>query len=141
MCKSSLTGGQMPAEYVARAAEWSRELTRFRSRCPGDTDNAMRAVERDYGIDYWTIWRLRYRRQQIRSICASVYARIASAYDCECDRQRAKLSQQIETAAQTLGADHPVVAQAQTVVGAEENPPGNAEGVPQASRREVGLGE
>jgi hypothetical protein len=62
--------------YVDQAVWWSKELTRFRSRGPGDTDNAMRAIERDYGLDYWLLWRLRYRRRQIKDIGVSIYARL-----------------------------------------------------------------
>ncbi len=80
MGKKSLSEDQMSAaEYVDRAAQWSRDLTRFRSRGSGDLENAMRAIERDYGIDYWILWRLRYRKQSIKSLCVSIYARLAQA--------------------------------------------------------------
>ena len=48
-----------PVAYVERAAWLSRELTRMKARGPGDTENAMRAIGRDYGVDYGIIWRLR----------------------------------------------------------------------------------
>ena len=60
MRKKPLKEKQM--DYVEEAAEWSGKMTRMRSRGPGDLENAMRSVERDYGIDYWLLWRLRYRR-------------------------------------------------------------------------------
>lgn len=107
-------------EYVERAARWSREMTHMRSRGPGDTDNAMRAIERDYGIDYWITWRLRYRCSQIKDIGVSIYARIEAAYHAECERQRRRLTIEIESTKAVVGADHPAVVQAQIVVGAED---------------------
>jgi len=134
--KLSLSGFQMSAvAYVERAAWWSRELIRFRSRGPGDVDNAMRAVERDYGIDYWLLWRLRYRCSQIRDIGVSCYARLEAAYYAECDRQRRKLAHEVECARKVLGPDHPVVASAARVVGdaGKESRPGDAAALPETS--------
>jgi hypothetical protein len=98
----------MSVEYVERAATWSRELTRMRARGPGDTENAMRAIERDYAIDFWVIWRLRYRVGQIKDIGVSTYARIEAAHRAECERQRRLLGQQVENA-RRIGLDSPLV--------------------------------
>jgi hypothetical protein len=95
------------AEYVERAAWWSKELTRFRSRGPGDLENAMRAIERDYGLDYWLLWRLRYRRSQIKDIGISVYARLEAAYRAEVERQYDKLGDAIQTTRELVGDGHP----------------------------------
>ena len=56
MSKMKWTDRQMSdAAYLDQAATWSKDLTRMRSRGPGDMENAMRSLERDYGIDYWFI--------------------------------------------------------------------------------------
>jgi post-segregation antitoxin (ccd killing protein) len=68
----------------------------MRARGPGDTENAMRALERDYGIDYWTTWKLRYRLSQVKDIGVTIYARLEAAYYAECASQRRKLALQIE---------------------------------------------
>jgi hypothetical protein len=113
-------------EYVERAATWSRELTRFRARGPGDTENAMRAIERDYGIDYWIIWRLRYRVSQVKSICASVYHRLGDAYLAECERQERKFALEFEITKALVGPHHPTVVAAAAVVGETEAEEGDA---------------
>jgi hypothetical protein len=117
-------------EYVERAAWWSRELTRFRARGPGDTENAMRAIERDYGIDYWTVWRLRYRLSQIKDIGVSVYAKLEGAYFNECERQKRKLEAQLEKTKLARGPDYPLVVETETLLGREEAAEGDEEGFP-----------
>lgn len=72
---------------VEEAVTWSRELTRMRTRGPGDLENAMRSIERDYGVDYWILWQLRYRAQAVKDVGATVYLRLQAAYRAECDRQ------------------------------------------------------
>jgi hypothetical protein len=106
------------AEYVEKAAWWSKELTRFRSRGPGDLENAMRAIEREYGLDYWLLWRLRYRRSQIKDIGISVYARLEAAYRAEMERQYDKLGDAIQTTRELVGDGHPTVVAAAAVVDA-----------------------
>jgi hypothetical protein len=104
--------------YVDQAVWWSKELTRFRSRGPGDTDNAMRAIERDYGLDYWLLWRLRYRSSQIKDIGISVYARLEAAYRAEVERQYDKLGDAIHNTRELVGDGHPTVVAAAAVVDA-----------------------
>lgn len=67
----------------------------MRSRGPGDMDNAMRSLERDYGINYWFIWQLRHRRDRLKTISVSVYERLKLAYQAECERQVRKLKDEI----------------------------------------------
>jgi hypothetical protein len=95
--------------FVERAALLSRELTRMRSRGPGDTENAMRAVERDYGVDYWTLWRLRYALAKIRTVPACVYARLEAAYCAECERQRARLANELAVASKLAASRFPAL--------------------------------
>jgi hypothetical protein len=105
--------------YIDQAVTWSKDLTRWRSRGPGDLENAMRDVERDYGVDYWILWRLRYRPSQIRDIGVSVYMRLRGAYEAERERQRRKLALEIEITKAITGPDHPAVVKAAALVGEE----------------------
>lgn len=77
--------------YVEQAVRWSKELTRMRSRQPGDLENAMRAVARDTGVNYWMLWQLRYRSRRLKDIGVGIYTRLHAAYVAECERQEAKL--------------------------------------------------
>lgn len=87
---------QMPqVAYLDQAADWSKSLTRMRARGPGDTENAMRSIERDYGIDYWILWRLRYRKSALRDIGVTAYMILKAAYQAECERQMRKLKNEI----------------------------------------------
>jgi transcriptional regulator of met regulon len=100
--KSSLSDRQMSgAVYTDQAIQWSRELTRMRSRGHGDTDNAMRDVASVYKLDYSTLWRMRYRRDQIKDIGVTIYMRLLNAYRTERARQ-AQLNAQEERIAAKL---------------------------------------
>lgn len=125
MCKSPLQGEMSNVEY---AAKLSREMTQQEARGPGDIENAWRRFEERYAIPWRTFWALRYR--QPKKIEPNIFARIKAAYHSECERQRAKLVRQIETAETVLGPDHPVVASAAAVVGDAQEPQGDAQGFP-----------
>jgi hypothetical protein len=105
------------AAYIDEAALWSKDLTRMRTRCPGDTENAMRSIERDYGVDYWTLWLLRYRRNTMRTLSVSIYERLKAAYRVECERQIRKLRHEIEVTETIAGANSPAVAAAKAALG------------------------
>ena len=109
-----------PHEIVDQAEHWSKELTRMRARGPGDVENAMRSIERDYGVDYWVLWRLRYRRDQVKDVWASAFNRLCAAYQIECARQQRKLSDDLKATRKIAGADHPAVVAAAAVVGADD---------------------
>lgn len=104
------------AAFLDQAAAWSKDLTRMKARGPGDTENAMRQIERQYGVDYGFLWSLRYRRERIRTISISVYESIRAAYLAECAAQMRKLSNDIERTEKIVGADHHLVASARDVV-------------------------
>jgi hypothetical protein len=89
----------------------------MKARGPGDTENAMRRVEREYGIDYGFLWSLRYRRDRLRTISISVYESIRAAYREECARQMRKLEHEIEVTEKITGADHAAVRAAKALVG------------------------
>lgn len=117
MPQKKLTDGQMSdAAYLDQAAIWSKDLTRMRARGPGDMENAMRSLERDYGVDYWFIWQLRYKRDRLKFLSVSVYERLKAAYQAECERQMRKLSNEITLTKQIAGADNAAVRSAETLV-------------------------
>ncbi len=91
--------------YLDQAVIWSKDLTRMKARGPGDIENAMRQIEREYGIDYGFLWSLRYRRDRLRIISVSVYETIRAAYRAECERQMRKLENEISRTEAITGPD------------------------------------
>ena len=115
--KKNLTDRQMSdVAYIDQAVTWSKELTRMRARGPGDLENAMRSIERDYGIDYWLLWQLRYRRDRFKDIGCGVFARLREAWFSECARQQRKLAIEIEITKAIAGPDCPAVVAAEALV-------------------------
>jgi len=114
------------AAYLDQAVKWSKDLTRMKSRGPGDTENAMRQLEREYGIDYGFLWSLRYRRERLRTISISVYEGIRAAYRAECERQMRKLENELQCTEEITGADSSAVRAAKAVLGAESISQGSA---------------
>lgn len=104
------------AAYLDQAAAWSKDLTRMRSR-GSDTENAMRSIGRDYGIDYGFLWALRYRRERLKIISISVYESIRAAYCAECAAQMRKLENELQRTEEITGPGHHSVASARAVVG------------------------
>lgn len=90
MLKQSLKDCKVPSAYVDQAVGWSKELTRMKTRGPGDIENAMRTIEREYGIDYWLLWQLRYRAQTLKDIGVSAFEALRIAYQSECERNAAR---------------------------------------------------
>lgn len=105
------------AAYLDQAVVWSKDLTRMKSRGPGDTENAMRSIEREYGIDYGFLWSLRYRRERLRTISISVYESIRAAYRAECERQMRKLNNDIARTEEITGPGNPAVREVKALVG------------------------
>lgn len=103
--------------YLDQAAMWSKDLTRMKARGPGDTENAMRQIEREYGIEYGFLWSLRYRRDRLKIISLSVYETIRAAYRAECERQMRKLENEIARTEEIAGAASNAVRAAKTVAG------------------------
>lgn len=116
MVQKKWTDGQMTdAAYLDQAATWSKDLTRMRTRGPGDIENAMRGIERDYGVDYWFQYQLRYKRDRLKFMSISVYARLKAAYQAECERQMRKLGNDIAKTEQVAGPDHNSIRSAQAL--------------------------
>lgn len=108
------------AAFVQQAAEWSRELTRMKARGPGDSENALRGIEQEYGINYWTLWQLRYRLSAVKKISAGAYASIKEAYETERQRQFAKLKHELAITEAVTGPDNIVVGAVRPLVGEGE---------------------
>jgi hypothetical protein len=102
--------------YLDQAAVWSKDLTRMKSRGAGDIENAMRQIEREYGIDYGFLWSLRYRRDRLRIISISVYEGIRAAYRAECERQMRKLEHEIRITEEITGAHSHSIRSAKALV-------------------------
>jgi hypothetical protein len=115
VCKKGLK--MSDAAYLDQAADWSKHLTRMKARGPGDTENAMRSVAREYNIDYGFLWSLRYRRERLRIISVSVYEAIRAAYRAECERQMRKLEHEIRITEEIAGADSAAMGAAKALVG------------------------
>jgi hypothetical protein len=105
------------AAYLDQAATWSKDLTRMKARGPGDTENAMRRIEREYGIDYGFLWSLRYRRDRLKIISISAYESIRAAYRAECGRQMRKLEHEITITEAVAGPASAAVRAAKALVG------------------------
>jgi hypothetical protein len=104
------------AAYLDQAAMWSKDLTRMKARGPGDTENAMRQIEREYGIDYGFLWSLRYRRERLRIISVSAYETIRAAYRAECERQMRKLEHELKRTEEITGPDSNAVRAAKALL-------------------------
>jgi hypothetical protein len=119
VCKKFLRkkGSKMSdAAYLDEAVSWSKELTRMKSR-GSDTENAMRQIEREYGIEYGFLWSLRYRRDQLRTISISVYESIRAAYRAECAAQMRKLENELTKTEQITGPDSAAIRAAKIIAG------------------------
>ena len=122
MCKKFLRKkglSMSDTAYLDQAANWSKHLTRMKSRGPGDIENAMRQIEREYGIEYGFLWSLRYRRERLRIISVSVYETIRAAYRAECERQMRKLENEVRRTEEITGPDSNAVRAAKALLSQE----------------------
>lgn len=104
--------------FVNNAQEWANELVRRESRGPGDYENAMRRLESRYGIPWQTLWRLRHGR--LKDVYVSIYVRLQSAYQAECERQMRLLAHEITVAKAKGLADTPAYRAAEALVAEDE---------------------
>lgn len=116
----------MPAFRTARgfcdpaseAKAWARDLVRIETRCPGDTENAMRRLARRYEMPWRVFWTLRYRAP--RDVMASVYLRLEAAYRAELERQERLLRNELQITRLKAGPGHPAVRAAEALVGEDD---------------------
>lgn len=71
--------------FVDDAATKARDLVNRETRGPGDLDNAMRRIERKYGVPYSVLWALRYRKP--KDLLISAYLRVVEAYEAQREEQ------------------------------------------------------
>lgn len=109
------------AAYLDQAVIWSKDLTRMKARGPGDTENAMRAIEREYGVDYSFLWSLRYRRERLKRVSHAVFERLKAAYQAECQRQMRKLEHEIVRTEAIAGSASSAVRSAKTLVSEDDS--------------------
>lgn len=81
-----MSSAQLASSYVNKMIE--RE-----SRGWGDTTNAMKRLNRRYGLSFWTLNNLRIGRS--KTVDASLFNRIKSAYLDVCERQIANLQHEL----------------------------------------------
>lgn len=117
MVRKNWTDGQKmtDAAYLDQAALWSKDLTKMRARGPGDLENAMRGIERDYGVDYWFQYQLRYKRDRLKFMSISVFQRLKAAYQAECERQMRKLGNELQRTKEIAGPDDRAVRAAEAL--------------------------
>lgn len=104
MTKTQWVSGQHMSS-VEVAADYANRMIAHEARGPGDTENAMRRLEAKTGVGYWTLWGLRYRRRELKTIAADQFARIRSAYLATCERQLAALRHELATEQAKSGDD------------------------------------
>lgn len=80
---------------VEIAADYANRMIEREARGPGDTENAMRRIEATTGIGYWSLWSLRYRRRDLKTIAADQFQRIRNAYLATCERQLSALKHEL----------------------------------------------
>lgn len=82
---------------VQQARGWANGLIAANHRGPGDTvEAAIHRAAVKHHLDPNSLRRLRYRTP--KDMLASVYLRIRTAYEAECERQEAKLRHELEIA-------------------------------------------
>jgi hypothetical protein len=109
--------GVRPVSTVDLAADYATRLVANETHAlGGDTDEAMRRVEARYGVGYWTLWSLRYKRP--KSVSADVLSRLRGAYLAACERQLANLQHEIAVERARCGhdVDQDLVAEAERLV-------------------------
>ena len=86
---------EQPMSSVEIAADYASRMVERESRGPGDTEQAMRRIEAKTGVGYWTLWALRYRRRDLKTIAADQFQRIRTAYLATCERQLSALQHEM----------------------------------------------
>ena len=96
-------GNSVPMTSAALAQDYVRRLIGQEMRGPGDTEPAMRRIETQYGLPYWTLWHL--WRGRAKTVEASVFQRLRGAYLNHCERKIATLQHELELERATQAND------------------------------------
>lgn len=94
---------EVNAEAVETAGGYVRRMIAKEVNGWGDQANAQRRVGDRYGIPFWALEHLRTGRA--KTVDASLFARIRSAYIDLCERQIAKLQHEIAIEKAVIGDD------------------------------------
>jgi hypothetical protein len=106
-----------PMSSVEIAADYANRMIEREARGPGDTEDAMRRLEAKTGVGYWTLWGLRYRRRDLKTIAADQFQRIRNAYLATCERQLQALQHELAIEQARSGNDfQDLVAEAESLV-------------------------
>jgi hypothetical protein len=89
-------------EMAGDAGGYVRKMLEKEAKGWGDHANALTRLSRRYGLSYWTLNNLRIGRA--KTVDASIYQRIRSAYIDLCERQIARLQHELEIE-KAVGAD------------------------------------
>ena len=116
MCAKSFDRDAKMTATVDTAVDVANRLLVRESRGPGDTDNAMRRIEQRYGVDYWLLWSLRYRKP--KDILLGQWNALIGAYHAECERQEKQLRHEREIA-EAMGAPKALLGAADRVAGVD----------------------
>jgi hypothetical protein len=111
-------------------------MVQWESRGPGDTDNALRRVARQSGVQYGAVWSLRYRAP--KRIWADVYVALSTAYETARQRQLQALQHDIDTTAAITGPRHPAVAAARAALGQDAEGAAGVESPALVARAQAG---
>src|SRR5690606_12451399 len=85
---------RVPMSSCEMAGEYVRGMLKKETEGWGDNANALKRLSRRYGLSYWTMNNLRIGRA--KSVDATIYQRIRSAYLDICERQIARLQHELE---------------------------------------------
>ena len=80
---------------AAAATELVRKMIHVESVGPGDAENAMRRLERRFGLGFWTLDHL--RKGRAKTINSVLLSRLRRAYIDMCERQLRHLETEIAT--------------------------------------------
>lgn len=75
------------------AGRYVREMTDREAKGWGDHSNALKRLSRRYGLSYWTLNNLRIGRS--KTVEASIFKRVQTAYFDYCERQIAQLQHEL----------------------------------------------
>lgn len=102
---------------VEAAVSYANRMIEREARGPGDTEDAMRRIEARYGVGYWTLWSLRYRRRDLKTIAADQFQRIRNAYLATCEQQLRALEHELALERARSGdVDTDLVAEAESLL-------------------------
>jgi hypothetical protein len=103
---------------VVDARNWARGLVRMECRGAGDNENAMRRLERRYGIDWRIFWNTIYRPPA--DVTVGVYLTLRAAYEAECERQEGLFRNERERTKAKATAFASLVRAADAVAGTQD---------------------